>query len=254
MFQTAVFHENIDTAVLDYITAAADPSMRVIGDDILVPGIANLAGAIGVGATLNQVRLESPSLRRRTLLDVEPVNIGAEPTLAGPTGLFHDWFERPIPLVVSEALNAQINQGAGVAERETVVVWFIDALEPVPDGPMFTVRCTNASTLGAYAWTNGALTFTQSLPAGRYALVGARARSAGLIAFRFVVPGGTWRPGGIGCDLCGDGEVGRFRYGQAGVWCEFEHDLPPTADFFSVSADTAQVVHLDLIQIREGAG
>jgi len=160
--------------------------------------------------------------------------------------------ERLITLDVSEALNAQINQALGAAEDETVYVWLGDGITPIPAGQMFTVRCTNASTLTAYAWTNGALTFTQTLPAGRYAVVGARGMSAGLCGFRLVFVGPTWRPGAIGIDDVGDQDIPRFRYGNAGLWGEFEHDQPPTVDFWSVSADTAQVVHLDLIQTRAG--
>lgn len=253
MFHLCGFHENINTAVMAYITAIADPCLRVVGDDLIVPdGLNNLMGFMALGATMVQAQLLSPSLRRLALQDIDPLNVGAEPLDTQFPTVFHDLFERPITLDVSEALNAQIDQGAGAAERETVLVWLGTGMEPVPAGQMFTVRTTNATTLTAYAWTNGALTFSQSLPAGRYALVGARAYSAGLIGFRMVFPGATWRPGGVGVDATADQDVPRFRYGSAGVWGEFEHDLPPTVDFFSVSADSAQVVQLDLIQIRAG--
>jgi hypothetical protein len=254
MFTLCAYHENINTAVLDYITAAADPHVRVLGDDILVPSLSNLMGAFALGATMTQAQLSSPSLRRLSLLDVQPFNIGAEPVDTQLVSTFQDYFSNPIPLVQSEALNALINQGAGGAERETVLVWFGDKVDAVPDGPRFTLRFTNATTLVAYAWTAGALTFTQAVPAGRYAVIGGRAVSAGLIAFRLIFPGGGWRPGAIGVDLGSDAQVQRFRNGNAGSWGEFEHDLPPIAEFFSVSADTAQVVHLDLVQIREGRG
>jgi len=100
----------------------------------------------------------------------------------------------------------------------------------------------------ANAWTNGALTFSQTLPRGTYQIVGMRANSAGLRAARLVVPGYSWRPGCIGCDADSDLAADRFRHGKAGVWAEFSHDAPPTVDFFSASADTAQVVLLDLIK------
>lgn len=253
MFTTVGWFENIDTAVIDYITALQDPHIRVVGDDIIVPGDVNgLMGCIGLGASMTQIQLMSPSLRERANLDLAPVNVAAEPAHYGYDTVLHDWFDRPIPLVPAEAINARINQAAGAAEDETVLIWLGTGMDPVPTGPMFTLRCTNATTLAADAWTNGALTLTQSLPAGRYALVGARARSAGLIAARFVFPGYQWRPGIIGVDAVGDSDFTRFRYGNAGMFGEFEHDLPPTVDFLSVSADTAQVVHLDLIQTRAG--
>lgn len=253
MFHLCGFYEDINTAVMAYITAIPDPTLRIVGDDLIVPdGMNQILGIFAFGTTITQAQLLSPSLRRLALQDISPLNEGAEPVDTQFPTVFHDHFERPITLDISEALNAQINQAAGIAEDETVFVWLGNGIEPVPAGQMFTVQCTNTSTLTAYTWTNGALTFSQTLPAGRYALVGARARSAGLCAFRFVFPGGTWRPGAIGVDDLGDQDIPRFRYGKGGLWGEFEHDLPPTIDFWSVSADTSQVIHLDLIQIREG--
>lgn len=253
MFQLCGYHEELTTAVLAYITALPDPTLRIVGDDLIVPdGINNLMGAFALGPTISQAQLLSPSLRRLALQDLSPVNVGAEPVTGGLWSTFADWWDRPITLDVSEALNAQINQTAPGADHASVLVWLGSGIDPVPAGQMFTVRCTNADTLDVYEWTNGALTFTQALPAGRYALVGASAKSAGLIAFRMVFPGGNWRPGQIGCDAVGDECLVRFRYGNAGSWGEFEHDLPPTVDFLSVSADSAQIVHLDLVQVRAG--
>lgn len=253
MFHLCGFYEDIDTAVMAYITAIPDPMLRIVGDDLVVPdGMNQLMGCFPFGTTITQAQLLSPSLRRLALQDISPVNEGAEPVDTQFPAVFHDWFERPITLDISEALNAQINQALGAAEDETVFVWMGSGMDPLPAGQMFTVRCTNTTTLVAYTWTNGALTFSQTLPAGRYALVGARACSAGLCGFRFVFPKAGWRPGGIGIDDVGDQDILRFRYGNAGLWGEFEHDLPPTVDFWSVSGDTAQTVHLDLIQIREG--
>lgn len=251
MFHLCGFHENINTAVLDYVLGIADPRLRIVGDDVIVPReIPNLLGCMAIGATITQAQLLSPSLRRLALQDVDPLNVGAEPLDTQFPTVFHDWFDRPIPLDPTEALNARINQGAGAAERETVLVWLGTGVEELPEGKMFTVRCTNATTLTAYTWTNGALTLSQTLPAGAYAVVGGRAYSAGLIAFRLVFVGADWCPGAVGVDATGDQDVKRFRYGGAGVWGTFEHDHPPTVDFFSASGDSAQVVDLDLIQTR----
>jgi len=254
MFHMCGFYEDINTAVMAYINAIADPQLRIVADDLIVPdGMNKLMGVFAFGTTIVQAQLLSPSLRRLSLQDIEPLNVGAEPVDTQFPTVFHDLFDRPITLDVSEALNAQVDQGLGAAEDETVFVWLGNGMEPVPAGQMFTVRCTNADTLTAYEWTNGALTFTQTLPAGRYAVVGGRGLSTGLCGFRLVFPGAqSWRPGGIGVDAAGDQDIPRFRYGRGGSWGEFEHDLPPTVDFWSVSADSSQVVLLDLIQVRAG--
>ena len=111
------------------------------------------------------------------------------------------------------------------------------------------VRVTAATTLVAFNWTNAALTFDQTLPAGEYMVVGGRFNSAGLLAWRCVFPGLPWRPGGIGVTSDGGPEGTIFRVGNFGAWGSFRHNTPPTIDFCSATADTSETGHLDLIKI-----
>ena len=155
----------------------------------------------------------------------------------------------PITLDEDEALNAFVAENLMGAEQEYVLVWLGDGpVQPV-GGEIFTVRVTNTTTLVADAWTNGAITFDQTLPVGDYQIVGARFSSAGLIAFRFVFVGGNNRPGGLGVDAAGDLNAKGQRHGGWGVWGDFRHNRPPTADFLSISADTSQTGELDLIKV-----
>lgn len=244
------YFENQDSAVLILTAALADQHVRVDGDDVIVPKLNKIAFVYAWGADITLGQLSSPSLRRETLFDVQPIDDGADEPTSNPPVV--DLWENPIPLDVSEALNflgAEDNGGAG---DMACFVWLMDEITPVPDGKVFTVRATNTTTLVIDTWTNGELTFSQTLPAGRYSVVGMRAQSAGLRAARLVPIGGTWRPGVIGFDAAEDVEPERFRMGRAGEFLQFEHDTPPSVDFMSLSADTAQVVHLDLIQVRSG--
>jgi hypothetical protein len=238
------YSESQDSATLTNIAALADPSVRVSGDDILVPrGFANLAGYYFLGPSFQQGQIVSPSIRRTYPIDVEPADVAAEPS--SPSALI--WHgSSPIALDETEALNTLMAEDNAGASRVTALIWFSDGpLAPV-DGEFFSIRATNTSTLTANAWTNGALTFTSTLPAGRYEIVGARGVSAGMQAFRFVIVGQSHRPGAIGYDADGDLDSTYFRRGGSGVWGEFDHDAPPTVDFLSNSADTSQVCHLDL--------
>lgn len=245
--QLAAFSESQDSAVLVPVAALADPSLTVAGDNVQVPGFTpNLMGMVVIGANTTRAQLVSPSLRRTLNPEIRPINVGAEP-LSPPLGVIFP--ASPIPLDASEQLQAWAAEDAAGATQSTVLVFLSEgAITPV-DGEIFSVRVTNASTLVAYTWTNGALTFDQVLPVGRYAIVGARFESAGLLAFRFLFQGQTPRPGGIGCDAASDLEVPGQRYGGWGVWGEFDHNVPPTVDFLSLSADTSQVGIIDLIKI-----
>ena len=247
MVQSLVaWSESQDSATLVNAAAVADQHVRIVGDDVVVPAFAPLLGAyyaLGVNFTLGQ--FTSPSLRTLFNIDVEPADVLAEPSSIPPV---HDLFRKPIALKASEALNFLMAEDAAGASRVNGFAWLLSAASPPDNRPDFTIRATNTSTLTTFAWSNGALTFSQTLPAGKYDIVGARAQSAGLVAFRFVLTGASHRPGGVGFDTDGDVDYPAQRHGGWGIWGSFEHDAPPTVDFFSVSADTSQVVHLDLVK------
>jgi len=247
-FTLVGWHESQDTGGALTLTAAlADPHVRVVGDDIIVPDLNNIVGLYGLGLYITRMQILSPSLRRIFNPDIEPLDRAGEP-LSPPN--FHDYSQNPLPLVKSEALNCKLAEDVAGAYWNTALAWLAAGPITPVKGEIFTVRATGSTTLTAYAWTNGALTFTQTLPAGRYQLVGARCQSTGLIAFRFVFPGYAWRPGAIGFDADSDLEPACFRLGRFGVWGEFDHDAPPTVDWLSRTADTSEVLHLDLIKVR----
>jgi hypothetical protein len=246
MFTLVGYTESQDSASLTNVAALSDPHIRVSGDDVIVPSALNYVGGVyAIGADTTRAQLVSPSIRRRYPFEIVPVEVAAEP--ADPVKMF-PLFDNPLQLDPDESLNAQAAENNASSGRSTVLVWLCDgATSPITGAEIFTIRATNTSTLSTYAWTNGALTFNDTLPAGDYALVGARASSAGLIAFRFVFSQYAWRPGAIGMDTVGEVGAPIFRFGKLGVWGEFSHNTPPTVDFLSLSADTSQTVDLDLI-------
>lgn len=248
MFTLVGYTESQDSASLVNVAALVDPHVRVVGDDIVVPsGLNYVGGVYAIGAAITRAQLVSPSIRRRYPLEVTPIEIAAEP--ADPVK-YNPFFQSPIQLDEDESLNFQAAEGGAGAQQSSGLVWLCDgATSPITGSEIFTIRATNASTLVAYAWTNGALTFNDTLPAGEYAVVGMRASSAGLIAARLVFSQFPWRPGCIACDTLGEQGAPVFRMGALGVWGQFSHNTPPTVDFLSLSADTAQTVDLDLVLI-----
>lgn len=244
-FTLVAFVETQGGGTLLNIAGLADPHVRVSGDDIYIPDeLPFLLGYYTVGVYMTAARFESPSLRRLANIDVCGYDTGAEP---GSPPLMHPLLSNPKTLEGSEGFNlkATISPGSYVVG----LAWLSSGPVTKPTGEIFTVLATSSTTLTAYAWSNGALTFATTLPRGRYQVVGMRAKSTGLIAARLVFPGQAWRPGCIGNDADTDIEAQCFRAGEMGVWGEFDHDLPPTVDFLSVSADTAESVWLDLIKI-----
>lgn len=231
--------------VLKSVNALADQHVTVSGADVKVPALNHLVAAYAIGATITLAQIQSPKIRSMMYADIGLLEVAAAP--ASPPA-FQPRPLSPLPLSVGEKLDAYVAASAAVAEQDSVLAWLADAAVAPVTGEIYTVRCTSSTTCVAYAWTNGTLTFTQTLPVGNYQIVGARAESATLIAFRFVLTGYQWRPGGVGCT--GAGKLGPSiqRYGGMGVWGAFSDESPPTVDFLAGAADASEVVYLDLIK------
>jgi hypothetical protein len=263
-FTTIGFAETASLSSLTAIQALSDQHVRINDDDVVVPELDQVLAAFAISANIENAALASPSLRRMfyprlsklcvaaNLPDNQAVDEGgaATYTIYGEDYI-NDFRDTPIPLVQSEKLNFQIDNG-GNSEQMFAVVFLGDGTPVKETGPMFTIKATNTDSLTANVWTNGALTFAEDLPAGRYAVVGMAYKSATAIAARLVFIGGKWRPGCIAKSDYNRYEPAMFRLGQMGVFGEFEFDQPPTVDFLANAADSSQEIWLDLIQVREG--
>lgn len=242
------YEQSVSLAALTAITPIPDPTVRITGSDFLVPaGMSNvvaLMAMINSAAATLRAELQTPSLRATLNFDIGPIINGL---IAGSLPPMNRMWTDPLQLSTNEPMDLFIQNGAAVMNRG--FVWLSDGpIRPI-DGKVFTIRGTGAASLVTATWVNTAITFNQTLPAGRYQCVGARVWGANAVCARLFPVGAAWRPG-VPCnnaeaqDLWSD-----FRYGNTGVWFEFENTTPPTMDVMGIT-DTAQVVFLDLIKIR----
>ena len=260
MFSLHFHYENQDPAgAFVGVAALADPLGTNDGDDLIVPTLNQIVAlAYGVPSGANQrLRLDSPSLRVRGRLEATGFNGGADAD-AEPDSpqIVHDMRSSPLVMVPTERIIAEADYNPTVAEAAWVAYWFADGpITPLAGGPIRTVRLLTTVDTVAGAWANGALTITDPLPPGRYAIVGARFQSAGLVAVRFVFPDIAARPGVLCVDDENDQQHPMFRLGGLGSYGEFESTRLPTLDMLSISADTADILGvLDLVQVRAGPG
>lgn len=260
MFTTIAFTESQSVSAFGKVAGLADEHVTVSGDDITVPELDQVIAIQALSETLARLRLNTPSLRKMWLPEfsefledsllptLQAVDEAGSATFEVTKGLgFIDLTQNPFQLKRSEKLNVEIINGA--SERGYIIVWLADGIQAIERGQIFTIRATNTDTLVADTWTNGALVLDDTLPAGRYGLVGMSAQSATLIAARCVFVGGSWRPGCLGKTAFSDSRPDIFRRGKLGIWGTFNHDQQPTIDFLARAGDSSQIVHLDLIQL-----
>jgi len=247
MFHLVAYGSNIPAGTdFRYITPVPDPMIRIEGNNIIVPeGLNNVVGICAFGENMEAARLETPSLRRLMLWEINPVGIWGTNA--------HDDFvmmrlENPIVLDPSEPMRALAWHSGATSTRMNVLVWLADGpITPVTED-YFEALAVCSSVTGNGTWENATITFDQVLPAGRYAVIGARLEHSGSIAFRLSFVGQSWRPGAVTDSGRGTTNGLKFRAGKWGVWGEFPHDQPPTVDIITTNPGQAILI-LDLVKI-----
>lgn len=247
-FTLAGFSSSHASTSMLIVNAVSDPHLTIIGNRLVVPpDLSQIVGAYANGADIARAQLVAPSTRAYINPELSPIDVAGAP---GQVDRFLDFRFTPIQLVPNEQLEVDAANAAAAANIDRAFIWLADGSITPVSGDARSTRVTAAITAVAETWVNGALTFADQLPAGRYQVVGARIISATLQAFRLVFPGYPWRPGGVGAVNAQNVEPQELRFGNFGVWGEFEHNAPPTLDIFCSAADAAQSGVLDLIKVR----
>jgi len=251
MWTVAGFYESQLPSGYTKMATLPDTHLSVVNDDLYVPELNKLVGVWCRSQQISRARLVSPSLNRMGALDIQPLRQQWQVDMEEDAHWL-DLFHMPIELDIGEALNLEIYEDTPADAYELGLVWLMDSLVPVPAGRVHCIRCAGSTTVGALAWSACPLTLPSDLPSGRYAVIGAVFESATCRMGRLLFPGQTWRPGCIGIGEEVYQSMRSFRLGRKGVWGYFEHHAPPQAEMLCHSADTSQVVYLDVIQVRAG--
>lgn len=252
MFHTIAFSQNNTSVNVGTLTTpVVDPTVTINGNNLLVPDkINNLFAAAGfttAGTAATKGQLQSPSLREMFFPSLTPLPVAA--TLDTFAHVY-ELFDNPIPLVTNEGLNYQQNATNSTSSGQSgAIVWLSDgARSQSMKSKIYTMRATASIQQAVNAWTNGALTFDQTLPVGNYDIVGMRAEAAGLLAARLVFIGQSaiTRPGCPGNADDTKTDMVEFRYGKLGVWGTFNSLTPPSIDVLGGTA-SAQTLYIDLV-------
>lgn len=251
MFTLAAFYSSIANGVAySGIAAAIDQSMTQDGGGRLQsPGDWNVIAAHALVPNGTAARINAPSLRSLVLPEVQPIKVGT--TTATGDGPIEYWNKGP-RLVNAEGFQPEISRGGAGAGDCYAGIWIGPSYTPARSGRAFTLPATSALTTVKGAWVLGALTLGQSLPAGRYAVVGMAAQWAGALYARLVYPGAAlYRPGVVGQVAYGDYPwTQSWRMGQGPDFGEFVFNSQPSIEVFSTAAAAVTVtVWLDLVKI-----
>jgi hypothetical protein len=246
MFHLIAYNGSVAAGTnFSYVAPVADSQVRVEGNNVIVPpGMNHLLAVYSASAHLAQARLETPSLRRTMLLEVVPVYSGG---FVGTPDHVNRFIDSPITLDESEPMRFLAKHSAVGSEVVVGLVWLGDGpISPVVS-EYFVSRAIGQEVAGDGVWENVSITFDQTLPAGKYTVIGARVELNGGVSFRLSFVGQSWRPGWLIDQSVGGVSSRDARGGRLGVWGEFPHDQPPTLDVFSNSPGNP-IVYLDLVK------
>lgn len=248
MFHTVAFFGSQGAGALnDDLPALQDAWLTIQNNHFILPEQMKVLMAYGLGATITNARLNTPSFRLVSLPSVQPVEVGAAVPSLPHLAEYRD-HEPVVPPIDEFAF--ETSNGAGAPENHWALVWlqFGNNINSTP-GPVFTVRATGTITAVANTWTQGAITLDQTLPAGRYDVVGMSVVGANLVAARLVLPRYKHRPGCLARVAVANDDWNRWRMGRIGRFGDFDSYAQPQLDILANGANTAQTVFLDLVKM-----
>lgn len=242
----------LTNGTLAALTPVPDPTVTINGNLIYVPDKYNQivnAFALTKGAqAFTHAQLQAPSLRETFYPDIAGLFLGAAAT--GERQI-DDYAQNPIQLKTNEGLEFYSDGGGnGTAAQDAYgLVWLSDGKLSTVGGKVMRIRATAAATLVAGTWVNSALTFDQTLPVGKYDVIGLRAVGANLVAARlqFIGASAVTRAGVPGAASEQASGFPQFRMGASGSFGSFDSVTPPSMEFLG-DTDTSQVVYLDLVK------
>lgn len=223
-----------------------DQMVYAVNNQYQMPKAVRLIAAYGSNDAYTSLRVNTPSLRRLFLPQVDPLESTLLPGNNPPVVIFGDMGPS---LEYTEGLSLEASRGVVVASPAAALAWISDSLIGPVGGPIFTMLATSAVTTAAGTWASGALTFSQTLPAGRYQVVGLSAYGTNLYSARLVFLMGGFRPGVLAQGAVGEYSIDAFRRGGMGVFGTFDNTTLPSIECMGTGVGTAQTYGIDLIKV-----
>ena len=237
-------------ATIQPLPPVPDATVTISGNDMYVPEKYNRmirAASLTKAGVNTEAQLQAPSLREMFFPDLTPLRVGAE--FSGDNDMY-DLGDTPLQLVSSEGLQFLTSGNNGATATDVYGLVFLSDAPVTPvKGKIYTMRAASAVTLAARTWVSGAITFAQSLPVGKYTILGIRAMGTGLVAARLVYigPAAITRPGVLGYLGQQTSGMEYSRFGRSGSFGEFDSINPPSIECLG-DTGTTQVYEFDLVK------
>lgn len=247
-YHLAAYYESHDNTANTDVNAVTDLILRQSNNHHVLDIDRFLIWAAAICPDLQRSRITLPKFRQYTLPFIRPV---IDDTVRANPLQVADYRDAPFVLPTREEVAIEAtHDNAGSVIDVALLALARGTLRPAPGGEVYTMRGTGGTAAVAGSWTATAVTWPDTLPAGRYACVGFEAISANCRAARLVFEDQVDRPGVVGIEDVNQQAPSMFRKGGLGVWGEFDSDRMPNIEVLAAAADATQEFYLDFVRIR----
>lgn len=248
MFHLAAYTEVIGNTADTDVDALVDDILTIQNTHFVLQQPMQLLAAAVMSATLSRVKLASPSMRQIAPPFVRPI-IGAVKPASNPNFWCLDY--QPFTIKPFEEIQMLATSAVATTERFTGLIWLAPFVEAIPAGNIIPLRFTSATAAVANAWTSVAITFTDTLPSGIYAMVLSECQSAQAIAHRWIISNQIPRPGFFSMTSLTDRLPDLILKGQLGRMGVFRSNDLPRLQVLCNAADAAHEGYLHVVRIGD---
>lgn len=242
-FYTASLASDASNVALGSIT---DQAMTSDATGYFIPENLRMLAAYAGNDAFTAVRVNQPSLRDPFLPYIDPVSLTILPANTPPV---MKMYEAGIDLRQNEYLRIEGSRGTVIASAAFVLAWIGKRRLPIPGGPRRSIRFTSAVTVAAGTWAIGAITLSETLPEGVYAICGMSIYGTNVLAGRLVYTGGGYRPGVLAQGAQGEWNPPSFDRDELGYLGRFRNTVQPQIEYLGVGAGTSQIGYLDIVKV-----
>lgn len=251
MHNLVAFFESVTNgATLENLNPVTDALVTVTANGrIQLPMDMRLGAVQVLSPNITRARINTPSFRLIALPEIFPTSASGTQE-ANPPVMWTGWDRLIVPR--NDEVGIEISRAGADAQNSFAGLWLSDRFVPAPGGPVTVLRATASVTLTVGTWVQANLTFDQTLPFGRYAVIGMHVECNDCVFARLTFPGNIqYRPGVPALDVAtGYVNPQGFRMGAFGLFGEFNSTAQPGAEFLGMAAGAeTPVVLLDIIKI-----
>jgi hypothetical protein len=198
------------------------------------------------GTLMSAIQLVTPTSRQVVPPRLYPINAT---TLPADRPHYYDRRMQPWILNAIEEISMQVNLGGAANAIATALLAVGTSLDPIPPGNIWSYHGTATTAAVAQAWTQVAITWDQTIPAGTYVVIGSQHQSTNAIGHRIIFKDQVMRPGFTSLTSLTNVSFPDYYYGGMGALGKFTTTTLPFVEVYCNAADAAHDIVLNMVKV-----